>query len=721
MSEFAQLPSDRQLVDAARSGSSSAWGDLVARHRPAVLAVARELDRRSAQERTDDTFVRLRTELLRTDDGIDASTQEFGVRALRPRALALLTGGTFSSVPPHSGEPEVAELAVMGLAFGRMSETWQTVLWHRLVELEPTASVAPLMGRTAAEVVALETAAGRGLFEGFLAEELETPGAVESVCRPIVPLLGAYHRGTLPDAQRRLVDAHLGIAGAGVGDGACDACARRLRTPDDLAAIVPAAIVPGLTGLQVDRYRGAVGVAAAALGAAALAARRSARANRRARIAAGAVVLVALLAAAVLIRSPFGDLDGEIADLLDRSTTTTPGTTSPGTATTVPDGLPPDSPDRLPSRIELVFAGVAQGIVYVPGGPAVRLGPELSTPAPVYRNGTATIDLGLTNPADVVRPVRFTIRPSPGVSFDELAEGDATCVPLGDTGATCRLELAPRGSKTVSLRLALDATVSDRLLVVPSIRSRVLDLPVETVPGLALGVVGRGESVIIGAPFGSSRQLDLPAGVEIDEAVLTWRADAQVGAGSGDDPGDVPGDVPGDGPAEVGFTVPGRVTAVPLGVTPSDVTDLIRAAGAGSYTVDSSVGTGGSGSWTLVVVTRRSDSPRRLFVLVDPDRPPGAEPAVTVNVPIKSAAPPGPPRFPVRPLVVTLTGPPAAPGASVTVNGSNAEPRPSGDADPTDAYDLDIDSNDDALLIEVSPTARPPRIAAIGVAIDIVT
>jgi hypothetical protein len=38
------------------------------------------------------------------------------------------------------------ELAAMGLAFGRMSEPWQTVLWHRLVELEPTASIAPLMG-----------------------------------------------------------------------------------------------------------------------------------------------------------------------------------------------------------------------------------------------------------------------------------------------------------------------------------------------------------------------------------------------------------------------------------------------------------------------------------------------------------------------------------------------------------------------------------------------
>jgi hypothetical protein len=413
------------------------------------------------------------------------------------------------------------------------------------------------------------------------------------------------------------------------------------------------------------------------------------------------VVVVALLAAAFLIRRPFGDLDGDIADLLDRTTTTT----TPGTQTTVPVTSPPESPERLPNRIELVFAGVAQGIVYVPGGPAVQLGLELSTPAPVYRNGTATIDLVVNNPSDVGRPVRFAVRPSPGVSFDELAEGDATCVSVGETGASCSLELAPRGSRTVSLRLALDDTVSNRLLVVPSIRSRVLDLPVETVPGLALGVVGRGESVVIGAPLGSSRQLVLPGDVEIDEAVLTWRADAQVG----------------DRPGEVRFTVPGRVAPVPLSEKPSDVTDLLRAAGAGTYTVDQAVGAGGSGSWTLVVVTRRADSPRRLFVVVEPNRPPGADATVTADVPIKSAAPPGPPRFPVRPLVVTLTGPPSAPGATVTVNGSIAAPQESGVDAPLDAYDLDIDSNDDALLIEVSPTARPPRIAAIGVAIDIVT
>jgi hypothetical protein len=697
MSESAQLPSDRQLVDAARAGSSSAWGELVARHHSAVLGVARELDRRGAQDRTDDVFVRLRSELMRTEEGVDVSMQAFGVRALRPRALALLTGGTYSSVPPRAGTPEVAELAAMGLAFGRMSEPWQTVLWHRLVELEPTASIAPLMGRTAVEVVALDTAAERGLFDGFLVAELDAPGAVEPACRPMVALLGAYHRGTIPDAQRRLVDAHIGAAGADIG---CDDCARRLRVPDDLQAVVPAAIVPGLTGLDVDRYRGAIGVAAVALGAAALAAQRSARANRRARIAAGAVVIVALLAAAFLIRRPFGDLDGEIADLLDRTTTTTPGT-----QTTVPDTSPPESAGRLPNRIELVFAGVAQGIVYVPGGPVVQLGLELSTPAPVYRNGTVTIDLGLSNPSDVGRSVRFAIRPSQGVSFDELAEGDANCISVGETGASCSLELAPLGSETVSLRLALDDTVSNRLLVVPSIRSRVLDLPVETVPGLALGVVGRGESVVIGAPLGSSRQLVLPGDVEIDEAVLTWRADAQVG----------------DGLEDVRFSVPGRVASVPLAAAPVDVTELVRTAGSGTYTVDPSMGADGVGSWTLVVITRRADSLRRLFVVVEPNRPPGAEPAVTVDVPIKSAAPPGPPRFPVRPLIVTLTGPPAAPGATVTVNGSIAEPQASGVDGSPDAYDLDIDSNDDALLIEVSPTARPPRIAAIGVAIDIVT
>jgi hypothetical protein len=53
--------------------------------------------------------------------------------------------------------------------------------------------------------------------------------------------------------------------------------------------------------------------------------------------------------------------------------------------------------------------------------------------------------------------------------------------------------------------------------------------------------------------------------------------------------------------------------------------------------------------------------------------------------------------------------------------GGHELPQASGAAGSSDAYDLAIDSNDDSLLIEVSPTTHPPRIDAIGLAVDIVT
>ncbi len=185
--------------------------------------------------------------------------------------------------------------------------------------------------------------------------------------------------------------------------------------------MVPFAIVPGLTGIGVDRYRSAVGAGALAIGASALAARRAERGRRLARVAAGAAVVLAFLAAAFLVREPFGDLDSEIAELLERSTTSVPdgSTTSP---TTAPGG--PDSPTNdLPNRIELVFPGVPQGAVYVPGGRALNLGVSLSTPAPVYAGATGTIDVAITNNDTEDASVRFLVATSSGVSFDQLSEG----------------------------------------------------------------------------------------------------------------------------------------------------------------------------------------------------------------------------------------------------------------------------------------------------------
>jgi hypothetical protein len=248
-------------------------------------------------------------------------------------------------------------------------------------------------------------------------------------------------------------------------------------------------VVPGLTGLTVNRYRTLLGVAPA-FGTAALAAQRSERANQRARIAAVMAVVAALLVGAFVIRSPFGDLEGEIADLFERASTTT---TSPAVDDDDDDDDDADGADNdnddddgdddgngsaaLPSRIELVFPGVPQGMVYVPGGPAVRVDLELSVVAPMYRGGTGTIDVTLTNRTDEVRTLEFVARTSPGVSFDTLAEGPGSCAAQG-AGATCTIRLTAGVRRSLALRFAFDETVSDRLVVAPNISSQVLDLPI---------------------------------------------------------------------------------------------------------------------------------------------------------------------------------------------------------------------------------------------------
>ncbi len=740
MTEPVPFPSDRQLVAATREGSDEAWGELVERHRPALDALAREIHPRDPNSAVEAALASLRRDLIETDPASDEASLGFAVRAIRPRSIALLSGGTYSPValaPEHApGDDAViddadgasmpagatpASLAAIAVAFGRLSEPWQTVLWHRVVDGEPAASMTAALGRSPADVVALEGAAERGLFEAYAAVELETPGSVESACRPIVPLLAAHQRGTLADPERRRVDAHLGSEASADGpiDGeiGCSACRGRLDVMSDLDAVLPLALVPGLTGSSVGDYRRIMGIVAA-FGAAALVAQRSERANRRARVGAALIVIFALLGAALLIRNPFGDVDGRIADLLDPTTSTT--VPAGGPSTTTPGSLEP-----LPSRIEILFPGVPQGITYVPGGPSADLSLSLSSPAPVYRGGTGTVDAGLTNESATPLTVDFVIKSSEGVSFDEVAEGGATCTRDG-AGALCKVSLDAGATAEMALRFAFDVTVPDRVVVASSIRSRVLQLPVATVPGLVLGLVARGELVVAGNVLSSSSSalLDLPADVEIDEARLVWQGAEPTSAWVDEIGIIVPGESSSQPVIAAGRVGPGSEQQVGFRST-ADVTDLVREAGSGRYTVVRPSGNTAQveGAWTLLVITRQATAVRRLVVVVDPLRPAPATSPVVVDVPIESAAPPGPPRSPGRPTDVTVNAPFAEPGAradvSVAVNGDVVIATP--DDTSVTTYALDIDATEDVLAVAVFTTTRPYRIAVIGLAVDIVT
>ena len=789
MTDHVPIPSDPELIAQTRGGSDAAWDELQARHVDAIRSLARSQRRRHSRRATEAVFTQLRSDIV-DDVGGDPAPGGPALGAggeaiappmpMRPNAISILTGGSYGPVwdsPTPTPTPEATrelepdstqhgtdddvegaerrELYDVAAAFARLPTVWQAVLWHRWVELAPAAESTAILGRSPSDVVALEQTARRGLVEAYSEVVLAGTPAPDQRCVSIISQLGAHRRGTLPDMARRTVDAHL----AGSSEMApCEACRRRVDFVDHLAAVVPVAIVPGLTGLAADRYRAVIGAGGLAVGASALAARRGDVGRQLARVGAAAVVVLALVAAALFVREPFGDFDAELADLLDRASTTIPGPSSTvpdpsnTTPTTDPGGTTTPS-TGLPNRIELVFPAALQGAVYVPGGRAPNLAISLSSPAPVFAGATGTIDADITNNDTEDASVRFLVRSSPGVSFDQLSEGVGSCV-ADDDVAQCTLSLPAGSTGSMSLRFRLAADVPDRLVVAPSIRSTALELPVEYVPGLLLGQVGRSDLRTVGGTLGScdespacsnglrdasSAVLDLPAGAVVERALLVWEGDRSDAAWA-DGVGLIP---PGSSTAVTvtasniaalsGMlaTGSGVATSATQGATGfrsiADVTDLVDAGSGGIYTVvrPPSTDESGEGSWTLVVIAAAlpgDPSPRRLVVVIRPDQGIVANDSLQVDVPIGGSDQPDTEQRLVSLILQAAT---TGSGASrVTtdggVGGSNQALDDIGLAGGTVTYDQQIASTEDVLSLEASTTADELRLSSIGLSADIV-
>jgi hypothetical protein len=293
----------------------------------------------------------------------------------------------------------------------------------------------------------------------------------------------------------------------------------------------------------------------------------------------------------------------------------------------------------------------------------------------------------------------------------------------------------------MSLRFAVADDVPDRLVVVASIGSDILEVPVEFVNGLLVGQVGRGELRTVGATLGSctpspdcpdgqrnasSAVLDLPAGDTVERALLVWE---------GERPAAEWADTVGFIPAGSSTAVPVQATSTAPATSPDpsvepgfrsvvDVTDLVRGAGVGSYTVvrAPSADDAGDGSWTLTVITEAATGPPRLFVVVRPDRAAVPDAPITVDIPIGGSVTPVTPARPVR---LTLQGATGGSGAiRVTVNGQAVSEGETlggtGLRAGAVTYDLEIASIEDVLSLVASTSAGVLRLTSVGLAADIV-
>lgn len=211
--------SDPELISATRAGDTTAYAALYERHVPAARRLARALtsDAALADDLVSETFAKLLT-VLRDGQGPDLGFRPYLLRSLRntfydrvrrDKKIEYTDDLTAHEVGQTQPDPAVAgqDRRYAVLAYSKLPERWQMVLWHTEVEEDSPASIAPLLGMTANGVAALAYRARERLRQLYLQEHIADAPSQE--CGWTVDRLGARVRGTLAARDGTKVDGHL--------------------------------------------------------------------------------------------------------------------------------------------------------------------------------------------------------------------------------------------------------------------------------------------------------------------------------------------------------------------------------------------------------------------------------------------------------------------------------------------------------------------------------
>jgi RNA polymerase sigma factor (sigma-70 family) len=488
-------PSDAELIDAVRKGTTAAYGQLYQRHVASAYNLARQLSRSPAEadDLVSEAFAKV-LDTLRAGRGPDSAFRAYLLTALRHTAydktrrdkrVELTEDVETTGVKPEAVSVPFTDPAVAGLerslaarAFSRLPERWQAVLWHTEVEGQSPAEVAPILGLTANGVSALAYRAREGLKQAYLQVYLaDNP---DEACRAATDRLGAWVRGGLSKRETAQVEAHL--------DGCvkCRALAAELRDVNSSLRVFIAPLVLGagtvgyLTSVtSTGAVTGGAVVAGAAAGTAAGgsssgAAGAGASLPRQFLGAAGAAAAVAVAIAIALTSGGVKEIPRAQQPPPPAPTQQPPTANPPTPAPPSPNSPSPSPPSPSPSP-------PSPSPSPTPGPPSLSAtppGPPISLIA-----GGAPVDLPLTvtnQGASPSPPVAATLALPPGVSaipagtarltappllrldappLDRLAATSTVPCPGGTGTVTCRTTtgLAPGDSVTLLFRLVAAA------------------------------------------------------------------------------------------------------------------------------------------------------------------------------------------------------------------------------------------------------------------------
>lgn len=254
--------SDGELTAAVRAdGDTASTAELYRRHAPAVQRYARACcrDPHTAEDLASEAFART-VQAVRGGRGPVDAWRPYLLTVVRNTAAewaegtrrvdltpgfgawldaAARQGGPDRVSAEETGEDRVVRAETGGVvahAFRSLPERWRAVLWHSVVEEEPTARVATLLGLTPSGVASLTARAREGLREAFLAAHAGQ-GAADEECRRCGARLAAAVRRSRPRRDAEL-DRHLESCGR------CRVAARELVDLNQrLRSVLPGAVL----------------------------------------------------------------------------------------------------------------------------------------------------------------------------------------------------------------------------------------------------------------------------------------------------------------------------------------------------------------------------------------------------------------------------------------------------------------------------------------------
>jgi RNA polymerase sigma factor (sigma-70 family) len=266
---------DAELIARTRTGDMTAYDELYRRHIDGAQRVARIVTGSAdeAQDVVSEAFTRV-LDRLQHGGGPDSELGPYLNTIVRRLAIdryrasrrdGLPADPTLFEVMPEADDPisRSTDRELVRRAFETLPERWQQVLWHTEIEGRTAAALAPSLGSTPNAVAALAYRAREGLRQAYLSVHLSAD--IPERCRPYVPKLAAYVRGTLSPRDDQWVAAHVEN---------CPHCRDRrdelmLLVADLRGVLWPALLLPVVFGgAKTAAAAGAAGIAGAGAAAA---------------------------------------------------------------------------------------------------------------------------------------------------------------------------------------------------------------------------------------------------------------------------------------------------------------------------------------------------------------------------------------------------------------------------------------------------------------------